>query len=179
MVRYRRNLIEGGSFFFTVALADRASNHLTTYAADLRAAFRTTRAERPFAVDAIVILPEHLHAILTLPTGDADFPSRWRGIKARFTASLRAKGLTFPARDGRGYRLWQRRFWEHTIRDDADLGRHVDYIHYNPVRHGLVRQPSAWPHSSLHRFIRAGTVPPDWGGSDPGACDVGEPSSSE
>jgi REP element-mobilizing transposase RayT len=115
------SFVGGGAFFFTVALEDRNSDVLITHIVTLRAAFRTARAERKFEIDAIVILPDHLHAILTLPKGDADFPRRWRRIKAAFTHGVRRDGIDLPRRDGAGFVLWQRRFWEHTIRDDADL----------------------------------------------------------
>jgi putative transposase len=156
MVKYRRNYIRGGTFFFTVTLGDRRSSALVEHVTLPRAAFRKTRSERPFIIDAIVILPDHLHAILTLPPGDADFSDRWRPIKGAFTRSIVAAGVPV-SRDHRGeYSLWQRRLWEHTIRDD--------YIHFNPVKHRLVSSPTAWPFSSLHRYVRSGVLAPDWGG---------------
>lgn len=164
MVRYRRNLIPGGTFFFTATLDDRRSSALVDHVEKLRGAFRVTRAERPFAIDAIVILPDHLHVIMTLPDNDADFPGRWKRIKSIFTHRLAASGVAI-SRNHRGeFALWQRRFWEHTIRDEADFERCADYIHFNPVKHGLVSSPSDWPHSSLHRYVRADLLPPDWGG---------------
>jgi putative transposase len=166
MVRYRRNFVPGGTFFFTLTLADRRSSVLVDHIGLLRAAFRNTRERRSLAVDAIVILPDHLHAILSLPAGDSDFSGRWRAIKAAFTRSLVATGAAIP-RDRRGeYLLWQRRFWEHTIRDDRDLERCANYVHFNPVKHRLVSVPGEWPFSSLHRYVRAGTLPRDWGGDD-------------
>ncbi|HEY6256059.1 MAG TPA: transposase [Xanthobacteraceae bacterium] len=165
MVRYRRNFVPGGTFFFTVTLADRTSSLLIDKVALLRQAFHVARSERPFKIDAIVILPEHLHAIMTLPEADPDFSGRWRRIKSVFTRQAVARGA--PAkRSSRGeYSLWQRRFWEHTIRDDRDFERHVAYIHYNPVKHGLVKQVSDWPHSSFHRYVQNGIVPEDWAGT--------------
>ena len=163
MVRYRRNFVAGGTFFFTVTLADRRSSALVDHIAELRAAFRQTRRERSFAIDAIVILPDHLHTIMTLPPEDADFSGRWRRIKSLFTHDVVRSGLPVT-RNRRGeYTLWQRRFWEHTVRDESDLGRHVDYIHYNPVKHGLVSRVSDWPHSSFHRYVRTGVLPAAWG----------------
>jgi putative transposase len=118
MVRYRRNFVPGGAFFFTVTLDDRRSSALVDHVALLRAAFRKTRTERPFVVDAIVVLPDHLHAIMTLPPDDSDFSDRWRRIKGTFTRSIVAAGVPI-SRDHRGeYALWQKRFWEHTIRND-------------------------------------------------------------
>jgi putative transposase len=175
VVRYRRNVAPGATFFFTVALADRRSTALIKHISVLRLAFRKARSERPFHIDAIVILPEHLHAIFTLPESDADFSHRWRRIKTVFTQGVIDAGEALGRRDGTGRSLWQRRFWEHTIRDDADFSRHVDYVHHNPIKHGLALSPSQWPYSSLHRFIRQGIVPPDWGGALVGGDDRGEP----
>lgn len=167
MVRYRRNLVAGGTFFFTVTLTDRRSSVLVDQIALLRSAFNRVRGERPFVIDAIVVLPDHLHAILTLPPGDSDFPGRWKAIKAAFTRSVVQAGSNV-SRNGRGeYALWQRRFWEHTIRDERDFERCADYIHYNPVKHGLVAAPIKWPHSSLHRYVQQGLLPLDWGGGAP------------
>ncbi|MFN7087542.1 MAG: REP-associated tyrosine transposase, partial [Burkholderiales bacterium] len=120
--------------------------------------------------------PDHLHAIFKLPPGDADFSGRWRRIKSLFTHTLVARGVPL-ARNRKGeYGLWQRRFWEHTIRDDADLERHVDYIHFNPVKHGLVARAKDWPHSSFMHYVRRETLPIDWGGSAGlDAGDFGEP----
>jgi putative transposase len=176
MVRYRRNFVPGGTFFFTVTLRDRRSSALVEHVDMLRGAFRTIRATHPFHLDAIVILPEHLHAIWTLPPDDADFPGRWRRIKAAFTRGVGQTGEKL-GRNARGEcDLWQRRFWEHTIRDDGDFQRCVDYIHYNPVKHGLVASPAEWRWSSLHRFISQGTLPSDWGGRGiPVEGNFGEP----
>jgi putative transposase len=180
MVRYRRNFVPGGTYFFTLTLANRRLSALTDHIGSLRRAVRVTRAERPFDVDAIVILPDHLHAVMTLPEGDIDYSGRWRRIKSLFTRDAVKAGLE-ARRNARGeYDIWQRRFWEHTIRDEADLARHVDYIHYNPLKHGLVSQVSDWPYSSFHRYVRLGWLPEDWGGIvaiDP-AMNFGEPSPS-
>jgi putative transposase len=125
MVRYRRNFLAGGTFFFTATLADRRSAALVENVDLLRGAFRTTRHERPFSVDAVVVLPDHLHIVMTLPPDDADFPGRWRRIKSLFTRAVVAHNRRYePNRRGE-YALWQRRFWEHTVRDEADLARHI------------------------------------------------------
>ena len=176
MVRYRRNFIPGGTYFFTVTLADRRSTALVDYIDRLRAAFRATRRERSFAVDAIVVLPDHLHAIFTLPSGDADFSGRWRRIKGHFSNALINGGTELKRRPNGDLSLWQRRFWEHTIRDESDFARHVDYVHFNPVKHGLVQRVRDWPHSSFHRYAREGLLPDDWAGDvgDDGT-DFGEP----
>ena len=164
MVRYRRNFVSGGSYFFTVTLNDRKSLALVDHVEYLRNAFRLTRTERPFALDAIVILPDHLHVTMTLPDNDADFPGRWKRIKSIFTHRLAASGAPI-SRNHRGeFALWQRRFWEHTVRDETDFERGANYIHFNPVKHGLVASPIDWPYSSLHRYVRAGLLPADWGG---------------
>jgi putative transposase len=164
MVGYRRNFVPGGTFFFTVTLADRRSSALVDHIDALREAFRAGRRERPFTIDAMVVLPEHLHTILTLPEGDADFPGRWRRIKGHFsTHMISVAGFTKRHPNGE-YTLWQRRFWEHTIRNEDDFARHVDYIHFNPVKHGLVSRVRDWPHSSFHRYVRQGLLPADWAG---------------
>lgn len=126
--------------------------------------------ERPFAIDAIVILPEHLHTIMTLPDSDADFSGRWRRIKSLFTRQVAATEGIKASRKGE-YALWQRRFWEHTVRDEDDFARHVDYIHFNPVKHGHASRVSEWPYSSFHRYVRQGSLPEDWGvgGNEEGA----------
>ena len=152
MVQYRRNRVEGGCYFFTVTLQDRSSNLLIEHIAELRSAFQQVKARMPFQINAIVVLPDHIHAIFTLPTGDDNYSSRWRLIKSIFTQKLVKKGVPLAA-NGRGeYNLWQRRFWEHTIRNETDFNNHINYIHYNPVKHNLVVHPADWPHSSYHRY---------------------------
>jgi putative transposase len=164
MVRYRRNFVAEGTFFFTVALADRWSAHLIDQVDLLRDALRIARSERPFEIDAIVILPDHLHAILTLPADDSDFSGRWRRIKGHFSSALIKRGVELQRYANGELALWQRRFWEHTIRDETDLARHIDYIYFNPVKHGLVTRVCDWPHSSFHRYVREGILPEDWAG---------------
>ena len=162
MVNYRRARIPGASYFFTVTLRDRRSCLLTENVDALREAIRAVKRQSPFRIDAVVVLPDHLHTLWTLPEGDENFSGRWRAIKARFTRLLLKRGIGLE-RNLRGeYALWQRRFWEHVIRDDSDFARHADYIHYNPVKHGLVRQPIEWRWSSVHRYIRLGLLAPDW-----------------
>jgi putative transposase len=166
MVNYRRNRIAGGTFFFTVTLQNRNASHLTVHIDQLRGAIREAHHARPFHIDAMVVMPDHLHAIWTLPEDDSDYSTRWSTIKSRFTRSLVRAGVQI-GRNAKGeYDLWQRRYWEHTIRDDLDMQRHVDYIHYNPVKHGLVARVADWPHSSFHRFVREGLLPSDWAGGD-------------
>jgi putative transposase len=178
MVNYRRNLVQGGTYFFTVALANRRSSALVENIAALRAAIKQTRVEKPFSIDAIVILPEHLHAIITLPAADYDYAGRWRRLKGLFTRAMQKSGASIM-RDSRGeYQLWERRFWEHTIRDDRDFERHVDYIHFNPVKHKHVQKVADRPHSSFHRFVQHGVLPLDWAGIAGGESgQYGEPGS--
>lgn len=154
----------GGTFFFTVTLADRRSSAPTDHVIQLRDAFRVTRRAHPFFIDAIVVLPDHLHVVMTLPDADADFPMRWQQIKRRFTTAVTKTGAPVARHDNGEHALWQRRFWEHTIRDDRDVERHADYVHYNPVKHGLVSRVSEWPFSSFHRYVRNGPLPEDWAG---------------
>ena len=166
MVHYRRIRLEGGTYFFTVTLtlADRRARVLTDHVDLLRSVFRRVQGERPFKIVAMVVLPDHLHAIWTLPAGDADYSGRWRAIKAGFTRDLVAGGMSLVRNDKGEYDLWQRRFWEHTVRDESDLAAHVEYIHFNPVKHGLVKQVKDWPWSSFHQYVRRGWLAEDWGG---------------
>ncbi len=154
MPNYIRPHIPAAPIFFTVTLQERGSRILVDQVTRLRAAVAVTKAERPFRIDAWVVLPDHLHCVWTLPEGDDDFSTRWRLIKTRFSQTL-PKGHLRPshiARQERG--LWQRRFWEHHIRDEADMAAHVQYCWVNPVKHGLVDRPEAWPYSSIHRDLR-------------------------
>jgi REP-associated tyrosine transposase len=165
MTSYRRNFVPGGSFFFTVNLADRKLALLTAHIELLREAFRKTRQRHPFTVDAIVILPDHIHAIWTMPEGDADFATRWRLIKSTFSRNLSVDepiSESHAAKRERG--IWQRRYWEHTIRDEDDFARHVDYIHINPLKHGLVDRVREWEASSFQRYVKLGVYPIDWAG---------------
>jgi putative transposase len=164
MVRYRRNFVAGGTYFFTATLADRGSSALTDHIDALRTAFRTTRRSQPFSIDAIVVLPDHLHVVMTMPAGDSDYSNRWRLIKRRFTDALTDSGVLIPRHANGEHALWQRRFWEHTIRDERDFERHVDYVHFNPVKHGLVTRVRDWPYSSFHRYVRGSLLPLDWAG---------------
>ncbi len=165
MTDYRRNFLAGGSFFFTVNLAERHLALLTENIDKLRTAFRETRRHHPFTVDAMVVLPDHLHALWTLPEGDADFATRWRLIKSAFSRRLVTGEPISLSRAAKGERgIWQRRYWEHTIRDANDFARHVDYIHINPVKHRLVARVKDWPYSSFHRMVKLGIYPADWAG---------------
>jgi putative transposase len=164
MVLYRRNLVPGGTYFFTVTLADRRTDWLVRNIQLLREAFRFARRKRSFHIDAIVVLPEHIHCIWTLPPDDANYAHRWRLIKGCFSGALADTGKPVKRNSNGEYNVWQRRFWEHTVRDEEDLRAHADYIHYNPVKHGLVNQVCEWPYSSFHRFVRLGWLSSDWAG---------------
>ena len=165
MVSYRRNHITGGTYFFTANLRDRRQALLVEHIDAFREVIRDVRQEIPFVIDAMVILPDHWHAVWTLPEDDAAYARRIRLIKSRFTRKLLAAGVPLT-KDVRGdYDLWQKRYWEHTIRDDRDFEAHVNYVHINPVKHGYVKRAVDWPHSTLHRYISDGTLPADW------ACD--------
>lgn len=174
-MRYRRARVMGGTYFFTVALAERNSGLLTEHIEILRTTFSEVRRRHPFEIVAIVVLPEHLHAVWELPPGDMNYPLRWSLIKAGFSRripkgeSVRASRV---AKRERG--LWQRRYWEHLVRDDLDLQSHVDYIHHNPVKHGYVQQAIDWPYSSIHRYVRMGWVDRSWGGRNEMGGDFGE-----
>ncbi|TVO64763.1 REP-associated tyrosine transposase [Denitromonas ohlonensis] len=172
MPDYRRNRIPGGCYFFTVNLLDRDSDALVVHMDLLRNAVRKVRSRRPFHIDAWVVLPDHMHAVWTLPPGDSDYSGRWRAIKIAFAKALPKTEWRSPRRIAKGERgIWQRRFWEHTIRDEADYAAHVDYVHINPLKHGLVEAVGDWPHSSFHRCVARGVYPGDWGGA--GAVVVG------
>jgi putative transposase len=163
-MRYRRAWTPGRTFFFTVNLADRRSQLLIEQVETLRMAFRQVRSRHPFIIYAVAILPDHLHAIWTLPPGDDDFAGRWALIKAGFSRSLLMTEAISASRRKKGERgIWQRRFWEHRIRDEEDFARHVDYIHWNPVKHGHVQRAIDWPWSSIHRYVRQGDLPTEWG----------------
>ncbi|MGB0085254.1 MAG: transposase [Rhodomicrobiaceae bacterium] len=165
MTNYRRNFVAGGGYFFTVNLADRRLRLLIEKIGLLRAAIPYTQARHPFAIEAIVVLPDHLHAVWTLPESDEDFAVRWRLIKSTFSHALPATERISPSRMRKGERgVWQRRYWEHTIRDGEDFARHVDYIHFNLVNHRHVSRAKDWPYSSFRRMVRLGVYPEDWGG---------------
>ncbi|MFZ2207203.1 MAG: transposase [Porticoccaceae bacterium] len=163
MSHYRRVFVPGGCYFFTVVTRDRAPVFTTpARVALLRAAVRQVMAAHPFSIDAMVVLPDHLHCIWRLPEGDADFPGRWREIK-----KATSRRIHRVADRGDQWPIWQPRFWEHLLRDEADWRRHLDYIHYNPVKHGLARSAGAWPWSSFGRCVARGWYEPGWGTSEP------------
>ena len=175
MTNYRRAKISGGTYFFTVNLAERKRTLLVDHIDLLKRSLREEQKAHPFRINALVILPDHLHAVFTLPVNDADYSGRWRRIKAAFSAALPPVEQRSASRISKGERgIWQRRFWEHLIHDEQDYARHVDYIHFNPVKHGHVARVRDWPHSTFHRFVREGKYPLDWAGGDEISFTVGE-----
>jgi putative transposase len=175
MPSYRRLYVPGGTYFFTVVTQDRAPLFCDADSVRLLGqVMRAVRSRRPFATVAAVVLPDHLHCIWSLPAGDADFSGRWRWIKGAFTEHWIERGGGESSRTASRARhrergVWQRRFWEHWIRDEADLERHVDYIHFNPVKHGYVNRPADWPWSSFRRHARLGQYELNWGATEPPA----------
>jgi len=175
MPNYRRNRVPGGTYFFTVNLLDRKSVLLVEYIDDLREAVRVVRQTQPFHIDAWVVLPEHMHAIWTLPSGDDRYSDRWRAIKKKFSKTIPKTEYRSKIRVKRHERgIWQRRFWEHTIRDEKDYAMHMDYVHYNPVKHGWSSTVKEWPYSSFHRMVKMGIYPSSWAGLDLESFEMGE-----
>jgi putative transposase len=163
MSNYRRSLARGAIFFFTVTLADRQSDLLVTEIERLRRSYRNVQKRYPFKTIAICILPDHLHAIWELPPTDADFSLRWSLVKRGFSTGLNANDTRSASKKTKREKgVWQRRFWEHEIRDDRDLENHVAYVYSNPVKHGLVTRPIEWPFSSFHRDVELGIFTQDW-----------------
>lgn len=166
-MQYRRDYTKGATYFFTVvAFLRKPIFDTPARIAQLREAFRAEMARRPFHIDAIVVLPDHIHAVWTLPPEDADYSIRWRNIKRAFTLHIETEHR--PAVSARRLRkkeqaIWQSRFWEHRIRDARDYAHHVDYVHHNPVKHGYVQRAVDWPYSSIHKYVRQGILPTHWG----------------
>jgi putative transposase len=175
MPDYRRNRVPGGTYFFTVNLRDRNSDLLVTQIEALRNAVRHVSAKSPFHIDAWVVLPEHMHCLWTLPENDTDYSGRWRAIKTVFSKSLPAVEQRSPVMLDRSERgIWQNRFWEHTIRDDRDYAAHMDYTHFNPVKHGLVQNAADWPYSSFRKCVARGLYPGNWIGAAHDLAESGE-----
>ena len=162
-MHYRRAKTEGGTYFFTVNLNDRKSDLLVLKIDALQDVMRKVRNRHPFTIAAMVVLPDHLHAIWRLPPGDTNFPMRWSLIKSAFSRIMPKVEVIRKSRVKKRERgIWQRRYWEHEIRNDADLANHVDYIHYNAVKHGYVERAVDWRYSSIHRYVQQGWVTADW-----------------
>ncbi len=168
MTDYRRVYVPGASWFFTVNLAQRRSNRLLVEKIDLlREAFRDVKANWPYRMDAVVILPDHLHCIWTLPPDDTDYSTRWKLIKGQVSRALdKTEHISHSRAKRRERGVWQRRFWDHLLRDQEDFNRHVDYIHWNPVKHGWAKRVADWPHSSFHRYAAEGIYPENWAWDD-------------
>jgi len=166
MPNYRRIWHPGVTYFFTVNLLQRHDNTLLTqHIKQLRNAVKMVKKSHPFIIHSWVVLPEHLHCVIELPAGDSDFPLRWRLIKMAFSKSLPNTEHRSEIRLKRGERgIWQRRFWEHLIRDSNDYQAHMDYVHINPLKHGLVSRVRDWPYSTFHRAVQKGLYPIDWAG---------------
>ncbi|WP_428357793.1 REP-associated tyrosine transposase [Methyloprofundus sp.] len=169
MSDYRRNYVQGGAYFFTVVTEKRINILNNDKAREcLRSAFQHCMKEYPFKIDAMVMLPNHIHAIWTLPDDDFDYSKRWGIIKKQFTQLWLAQGgfeigISKSKQRYRRRGVWQRRFWEHTLRNQDDYNRHFDYLHYNPIKHGVVRHLSDYPYSSFHRCVEQGIYQENWG----------------
>ncbi|PAU52327.1 transposase [Pseudomonas sp. PIC25] len=164
MVNYRRIYLKGGTYFITLTLRNRKSDLLVRRIDILRDAVRDARRRRPFDLPAVVVMPEHMHLLIRLPMEDDDHSARIRDIKSGFVKGLRATGEAIRLNRRGEADVWQARYWEHCIRDEPDYAAHVDYIHYNPVKHGLVALAKDWPWSSFRRYVERGDLPLDWAG---------------
>ncbi|MEW4561327.1 transposase [Bremerella sp. JC770] len=173
MPNWRRAFLPGGMFFFTVVTYQRHPLFQSSLARQLLGdAIRKTRQIQPFTIEAIVLLPDHLHTIWALPRGDADFSGRWSWIKREFTTQWLAAGgaekdTTSAQSSDRRRGVWQRKYWEHSISDEDEMIALLDYIHFNPVKHGHARCPADWEWSSFHKWVRRGQYEPDWGCREP------------
>ncbi len=163
---YRRAWHPGGTYFFTVNCLKRKDNTLLIDNIDiLRQAIKTTKRSHPFTIHAWVVLPDHMHCVIELPENDCDFASRWRLIKMLFSRNIPKNEYRSEVRKKRRERgIWQRRYWEHLIRDEEDYRAHMDYVHINPVKHGLVDQVRDWPYSTFHRLVKEGDYQENWAG---------------
>jgi putative transposase len=176
MPDYRRAWHPGGTCFFTVNLLQRQGNDLLTrHIETLRTVVKSVQLRHPFRIHAWVLLPEHLHCMIELPTEDSDYATRWRLIKADFSKALPRTERISAVRDHRGERgIWQRRYWEHLIRDERDYRAHMDCVHINPLKHGLVERVAEWPYSTFHRLVAQGIYPADWAGGSEGELEYGD-----
>ncbi|NOY67074.1 MAG: transposase [Gammaproteobacteria bacterium] len=166
-MHYRRAKTKGGTYFFTLNLANRRNTLLTDHIDALRLTINKIKHRHPFILDAMIVLPDHLHAIWTLPEHDTDYAKRWMLIKSGFSRQLPKNEPINKSRRSKGERgIWQRRYWEHLIRNDVDYENHINYIHYNPVKHGHVKQANDWPYSSIHNYISRGILNKNWGYDD-------------
>jgi putative transposase len=176
MTEYRRFYQPNATWFFTVNLAERKNNRLLVDNIELlRECFRYVKQRKPYHVDAIVILPDHLHCIWTLLPDDNNYSVRWNMLKGRFSRAIdKGERISTSRLNRRERGIWQRRFWVHLVTDQEDYNRHIDYIHWNPVKHGIVQHVIDWPHSSFHQFVEQGIYPAAWGYSGNFEIEVGE-----
>lgn len=166
MRQYIRDKTAGACYFFTLTLQDRHSHLLTENIQAIRQAYRFTQQHAAFVLHGMVVLPDHLHIQITLPSGDDNYSARMSMFKSAFSRQIPDGELISPSRDRKRERgIWQRRFFEHRIRDDFDFETHMNYIHYNPVNHGYVQQPIDWPFSTFHDWVTHGVYAADWGSS--------------
>ena len=174
-MRYRRSFTPGGYYFFTLTLQNRWQDLLVRHIDVLRRAFAEVKQKHPFDIVAVCILPEHLHLLMALPENDCNYPTRLRLIKTKFSKALpKTETLTVSRSKKKERGIWQRRYWEHEIRNQQDLNAHIDYIHFNPVKHGYVNKVGDWPYSSFHRYVAQGILPPDWADWEDDERDYGE-----
>jgi len=167
-MEYRRIWHPGGTYFFTVNLLARKNNNLLVHHIELlRNSVRDVKRRYPFKIHAWVVLPDHIHCVIELPAGDVDFAMRWRLIKTNFSKGLPSIEHRSAVRVARGERgIWQRRYWEHLIRNENDFRAHVDYVHINPVKHGLVNCVKDWRYSTFHRYVAGEIYSVDWAGGN-------------
>jgi putative transposase len=175
-MNYRRAWHKGGTYFFTVNCLQRKNNSLLIEHIDLlRKVVAQVKKSHPFTIHAWVVLPEHLHCVIELPAGDVDFKTRWMLIKMLFSRALPHHEKRSDIRIKRRERgIWQRRYWEHLIKNEADYRAHVDYVHINPIKHGLVKQVKDWPYSTFHQLVEQGVYAQDWGGGLEGGLGYGD-----
>ena len=175
-MRYRRSFTPGGYYFFTLTLQNRRQDLLVRHIDVLRRAFAEVKQKHPFDIVAVCILPEHLHLLMALPPeNDCNYPTRLRLIKTKFSKALpKTETLTVSRSKKKERGIWQRRYWEHEIHNQQDLNAHIDYIHFNPVKHGYVNKVGDWPYSSFHRYVAQGILPQDWADWEDDERDYGE-----
>ena len=172
-MEYRRSDVLGATYFFTVNLHDRRNTLLVDEIDKLRNVINRVKKQHPFKLDAMVVLPDHLHAMWTLPINDNNYANRWMLIKAGFSRQIPKQEWISSSRQSKGERgIWQRRYWEHLIRDEQDYENHVNYLHFNPVKHGYVERAVDWPYSSIHKHLSKGILRRDWGYIDDGSDEV-------
>ena len=168
---YHRADVKGGTYFFTMNLAERRNTLLVDEIDLLRDVINKVKKQHPFKLNAMVVLPDHLHVIWTLPVNDHEYATRWMLIKSGFSRQIPKHERINKSRQMKGERgIWQRRYWEHLFRDEKDYENHVNYIHYNPVKHGYVKRAADWPYSSIHRYISEGTINQAWGYAENGSA---------